>query len=54
MVEEDNQHQGGENQAQWALRDYFRPILADNYSGIRRQAINENNFELKLGLINMV
>ena len=54
MAEEGNQNQGGENQAQWALREYFRPVIADNYSGIRRQDINANNFELKLALINMV
>ena len=54
IFEEGTQNQGGENQAQQALRDYFRPIVADNYSGIHRQAINGNNFELKLALINMV
>ena len=53
MAEGGNQNQGGENQEQWALRDYFGPIVADNYSGIRRQAINAKNFELKPGLNNM-
>ncbi|KAJ4708787.1 DNA-directed DNA polymerase [Melia azedarach] len=37
-----------------ALCDYFRSVVSDNYSGIRRQAINANNFELKPALINMV
>ena len=38
MGEEGNQNQGGENQAQRALGDYFRLVVADNYSGIHRQA----------------
>ena len=50
----DNGIHNGENQEQWALRDYFRPVVNDNYSGIRRQTINANNFELKPALINMV
>ena len=54
MAEEGNQNQGGENQTQRPLRDYFRPVVADNYLDIRRQAINANNFELKPTLINMV
>ena len=54
MAEEGNHNQGGENQEQRTLRDYFRPVVADNYPGIRRQAINANNFELKPALINMV
>ena len=54
MAEEGNQNQGGENQAQQALRDYFRPVVVDNYSGIHRQAINANNFELKATWISMV
>ncbi|KAF5477440.1 hypothetical protein F2P56_004080 [Juglans regia] len=36
------------------LKDYVRPIVNDNYSCIRCQTINANNFELKLALINMV
>ena len=52
MVNDGNQNE--ENQEQRALRDYFRPVVNDNYSGIRRQIINANNFELKLALINMV
>lgn len=36
------------------LRDYVRPVMNDNFSGIRRQTINANNFELKPALISMV
>ena len=54
MCEGGNQNQGRENQEQLALKDYFRPVVADNYSGIRRRAINANNFELKPALINKV
>ena len=36
MAEGDNQNQGEENQAQRALRDYYRPVIANNYSGIHR------------------
>ena len=50
----DGANQNEENQEQRALRDYFRPVVHDNYSGIRRQTINANNFELKLALNNMV
>ena len=39
---------------QWTLKDYYRPILNEHYSGIRRQPINANNFELKPALISMV
>ena len=52
MAESGNQN--GKNQEQQVLRDYFRPVVADNYSGIQHQAINANNFELKLALINIV
>ena len=38
----------------WTLRDYLRPVVNENYSRIRRQTINANKFELKLGLITMV
>ena len=54
MAEQNNQNQNRNDQEQQALRDDFRPIINDNYSGIRRQPINTNNFELKLALINMV
>ncbi|KAJ4723330.1 hypothetical protein OWV82_006714 [Melia azedarach] len=37
-----------------ALRDYFQPVVNDNYLGIYWQAINANDFELKLVLINMI
>ncbi|XP_068662913.1 uncharacterized protein [Aristolochia californica] len=36
------------------LKDYVRPVVNDNYSGIRCQTINANNFELKPALISMV
>ena len=36
------------------VQDYLRPVGNENYSGIWRQAINANNFELKPGLIAMV
>ena len=54
MTKGDNQNHGGENKVQQALRVYFKPVVVDNYWGIRRQAINANNFELKPTLINMV
>ncbi|XP_073018256.1 uncharacterized protein [Primulina eburnea] len=36
------------------IRDHFRPVLSNHYSGIARGTINANNFELKPALINMV
>ncbi|XP_068651585.1 uncharacterized protein [Aristolochia californica] len=36
------------------LKDYVRLVVNDNYSGIRCQTINANNFELKPALISMV
>ncbi|XP_073317223.1 uncharacterized protein [Primulina huaijiensis] len=36
------------------IRDHFRPVINDHYSGIARGSINANNFELKPALINMV
>ncbi|XP_041000626.1 uncharacterized protein LOC121246513 [Juglans microcarpa x Juglans regia] len=36
------------------LKDNVRPVVNDNYSGIRRQTVNANNFELKPALISMV
>ena len=39
---------------QRTLRDYYRPVVAENYSGIQRQTVPANNFELKPALINMV
>ncbi|KAI3472472.1 hypothetical protein Pfo_031258 [Paulownia fortunei] len=39
---------------QRAIRDYFQPTMNQNYSGIARQSINANNFELKPALISMV
>jgi len=46
--------QENNNNQRRALRDYFKPVVNDNYSGIQRRAINANNFELKPALINMV
>jgi hypothetical protein len=43
-----------ENNQQRAIRDYVRPVVNDNYSGIARPTIAANNFELKPGLIHMV
>ena len=45
---------GEQNAQPRTLKDYVRPIVNDNYSGVRRQTINANNFELKLALISMV
>ena len=36
------------------LKDYVRPIVNDNYLGVRRRTINANNFKLKPVLISMV
>ncbi|XP_073051287.1 uncharacterized protein [Primulina eburnea] len=36
------------------IRDHFRPVISNHYSGIARGTINANNFELKPALINMV
>ncbi|XP_024017966.1 uncharacterized protein LOC112090583, partial [Morus notabilis] len=49
MAEEQNQLY-----QQRALRDYFKLVVNENYSGIQRQQVNANNFELKPTLVNMV
>ncbi|XP_024021315.1 uncharacterized protein LOC112091556 [Morus notabilis] len=49
MAEEQNQAY-----QQRTLRDYFKPVVNENYSGIQRQQVNANNFELKPALVNMV
>ncbi|XP_073019334.1 uncharacterized protein [Primulina eburnea] len=36
------------------IRDHFRPVINNHYSGIARGTINANNFELEPALINMV
>ncbi|XP_075500193.1 uncharacterized protein LOC142538778 [Primulina tabacum] len=36
------------------IRDHFRPVINNHYSGIARGTINANNFELKPALINIV
>ena len=45
---------GEQNAQPRTLKDYVRPIMNDNYSSVRRQTINANNFELKPALISMV
>ena len=45
---------GEQNAQPRTLKDYVRPIVNDNYSGVRCQTINANNFELKPALISMV
>ena len=45
---------GEQNAQPCTLKDYVGPIVNDNYSGVKRQTINANNFELKPALINMV
>ena len=50
----DGANENGENQEQQTLRGYFMPVVNDNYSGIRSQTINTNNFKLKPALINIV
>ena len=54
MAEQNNSNQNRNEKEQRGLRDYFRPVVNDNYSGIHCQPINANNFELKPTLINMV
>ncbi|XP_022860306.1 uncharacterized protein LOC111380876 [Olea europaea var. sylvestris] len=53
MAEQDVRAANEDNQ-QRAIRDYIRPVVNDNYSGIAHPAIAANNFELKPGLIHMV
>ena len=45
---------GEQNAQPCTLKDYVRPIVNDNYSSVRCQTINANNFEPKPVLINMV
>ena len=45
---------GEQNAQPQTLKDYVRSIVNDNYSGVRCQTINANNFELKPALISMV
>ena len=45
---------GEQNAQPRTLKDYVRPIVNDNYSSVRCQTINANNFELKPALIGMV
>ena len=46
MAEQNNQQRG--------IRDYFKPVINDNYSGTTHQTINANNFKLRPTLISMV
>ena len=43
-----------QNNQQWAIKNYFKPVINDNYSRIVHKTINANNFELKAALISMV
>ena len=45
---------GEQNAQPRTLKDYVWPVVNENNSGIRRQTINANNFELKPALISMV
>ena len=38
---------GEQNAQPCTLKDYVRPVVNENNSGIRRQTINASNFELK-------
>ena len=51
-VRDEDEVEIDENQR--TLKDYFSLVLNEHYSGIRRQPINANNFELKPALISMV
>ena len=44
---------GEQNAQPRTLKDYVQPIVNDNYSDVRCQTINANNFELKPALISM-
>ena len=39
--------EGEQNAQPCTLKDYVRPVVNENNSGIRRQTINASNFELK-------
>ena len=41
-------------QNQRTMKDYFKPAVMGDYSGIQRLPLNANNFELNLALIHMV
>ena len=41
-------------QRQRTMEDFWRPIIRDEYSAVRKPTIEENNLELKLALITMV
>ena len=41
-------------QRQRTMEDFWRPIIRNDYSTVRQPPIQDNNFELKPALINMV
>ena len=42
------------NQRSNTMKDFWRPIIQEEYSAVRQPANEANNFELKLALITMV
>ena len=36
------------------MKDFWRPVIRDEYSVVRQPVIKANNFELKSALITMV
>ena len=45
---------GGPQQRQRTMEDFWRPVIREEYSTIRKPPIKANNFELKPALITMV
>ena len=41
-------------QRQMTMKDFWRPVIQDEYSVVRQPAIEANNFELKSALITMM
>ena len=41
-------------QREMTMEDFWRPIIQDEYSTVRKPVIEANNFELNLALITMV
>ena len=44
----------GRPQRKMTMKDFWRPVIQDEYSVVRQPTIKANNFELKLALIIMV
>ena len=42
------------SQRQWTMEDFWRPIIINEYSAVRKPLIQANNFELKPALITMM